>query len=40
MLKLKITDNNKPILSMKGNKIDDFDDIMAELKVKYNGKKR
>jgi len=40
MLKLRITDYGKPLVKAKGKKIEDFDKIIEELKIKQNGRKR
>ena len=39
MLKLKLIDNGKIIAEKKSENIDDFDNIMQDLKIKYGGKR-
>lgn len=38
--KLKLKMDDQVIATAKGNNINDFDNIMADLKVKFNGKER
>ena len=40
MLKIRIFDDDKVIADMKGKKINDFDKLMSDMKIKYNGKMR
>jgi len=39
-LKIKIKLDDQVIASAKGKNINDFDNLMADLKLKFNGKKR
>jgi hypothetical protein len=39
-LKLRFFDDDKVIAEQKGESINDFDNIMKDLKAKYGGRKR